>query len=53
MKAIRQTQCSSSFRYLPNANSPKNTPARTDMKYPTFNVMTASILIPPRQHNNP
>ena len=32
------------LKILPNANSPKKTPASTDRKYPTLKVMTANIL---------
>lgn len=46
VRVERHTQCACSFQwmYRPTANSPKNAPANTEQKYPTFSVMTANIL---------
>lgn len=44
----RKVRCDSFYivwlTYLPRSRLPRNVPPRTDMKYPTFIVMTANIL---------
>lgn len=37
-------QCVAAEVHPPKTKLPKNVPPRTDMKYPTFMVMTANIL---------
>jgi hypothetical protein len=37
-------QCVAAEVHPPNTKLPKNVPPRTDMKYPTFMVMTANML---------